>query len=239
MSVSFSDILLNYAASVFTDDIRWKEELANDAALFLRLKSLYVHSGIARFNRPSGMQEYLAYTDCTYDDFYYTAPTALTPPFTVQTGKTNFALQNVGLVGLDKFNNPYYTPITGFTYDAETGDIEITALPSGVTIAQGQVIQFDFYTDGVFTNELSQRVQSILGQCIAYEWFCNLSSNYLSIVPKVQDSSFTIKSENEWMRVTTERRRLMLQELNAALLKYEQDCFFAGVVPVTQRINPI
>ena len=225
MADTFSDILCNYVVGVDLDDIRWKGELESNPALFFRQKSLYVISGMARFNRPPQMAAYLTYTAPQYDDFYYTQGQEVSGDVVIETGKTGFELCSVGLTGVDKFGNPYYTPVKS-EYDGETGNVTVD-----IALDAGQIIQCDFYTDGTFNNPLSDRQKRILGLCVAYDWYSNFTNSWLNQQPKISDKSFSVKSENEWIRTTTERRRLIRQELDGELLSYEQSVAYMNAVP--------
>lgn len=222
-TTTFSELLCNYVTAVDTDDLRWRNELAQNPALFLREKSLYVLNAIPRFNRPPEMRTQLAYTPPTCDDYEYAAATAQTAPIVIQTGKTGFELCSTGLAGTNQYGNPYYTPISN-TYDETTGDVTIAT-----DLAAGQVVQFDFYTDGTFSNVLTDWQKRILGLCITESWYMNLASNFLNIQLKIQDASFPVKSENEHIRTLTERLRLVRRNLSDELQAYEQACQYLSV----------
>ena len=222
---TFSDILCNYVTGVDIDDLRWKTELETNPALFFRQKSLYVISGMARFNRPPQMTAYLQYTPPEYDDYYYTQDAETAGEIVIETGKMGDELCSTGISGIDKFGNPYYTPIEN-TYDPETGAVTVTW-----PLDAWQIVQCDLYTDGTFDNPLSDRQKRILGLCVAYDWYSNFTNSWLNQQPKISDKSFAVKSENEWIRTTTERRRLLRQELDGELLSYEQSVAYMNTVP--------
>lgn len=222
-TTTFSELLCNYVTAVDTDDIRWKTELSQNPALFLREKSLYVISAVPRFNRPPELSAYLTYTAPSYDDYDYTATAAETSPITIQTGKTGYELCSAGLSGINQYGNAYYTPISN-TYDATTGNVTIST-----DLSVGQTVQFDFYTDGSFTNSLTDWQKRILGLCITESWYMNLASNFLNIQLKIQDSSFPVKSENENIRTLSERIKIIRRNISDEIQAYEQACQYQSI----------
>lgn len=231
MPTNFSDVLTG-AVMQDVDDVRWQDQLATNPALFFRSKSQLLMNAVPRFNKPPEMEEWLAYTEPSYDEYSYTATSPEVAPITIQTGKTGFDLCSGGIVTKGS-NTVSYTPVE-ISYDAETGDVVINTGLSG-----GQTVDFDFYTDGYFENDLTQRQQRILGMCVAYDWYRQFAATYLGITPKIIDPKFKINgTESGKIRADSERMRYLEEQLNGELNNYERACAYAKRVPDSRKIYP-
>lgn len=226
MATTFSDIITLALASKVINDLRWEQDFRENAALFLRQKSESMLMAIPKFNRPPEMREYLSFTAPAFDDFEYVTDSAVTGSITINTGKTGFELCNVGVLSVDQYNEADYTPVTGFTYDTETGDVEITGnYPTNTDF------QFDFYTDGIFENELNYEIQEILSLCLAMVWETGFSGEWLNRTPILQDKTFKRAStESAWTEAQEHKRRAIETALNDRLMKYEQNAQYRQVV---------
>lgn len=226
MATTFSDIISLALASKVINDLRWEQDFRENAALFLRQKSESVLMAIPKFNRPPEMREYLSFTAPAFDDFEYVTDSAVTGSITINTGKTGFELCNVGVLSVNQYNEADYTPVTGFTYDTETGDVEITGnYPTNTDF------QFDFYTDGIFENELNYEIQEILALCLAMVWETGFSGAWLDRTPVLQDKTFKRAStESAWTEAQERKRRAIETALNDRLMKYEQNAQYRQVV---------
>lgn len=223
MGVFFSEILCNFVAN-YIDDVRWREELATNPCVWLRAKSQFLLAHIHKFNRPPEIEAYLDdYSPPAYDDFLYVAPQTQAKPITIDTGKTGYDQCSTGLTG--KVNgNPYYTPINN-EYDPETGNVTIDT-----DLAEGQAVEIDFYTDGVFNNPLSLRQKRIIGLCVAAGWYEQFANTYLNITPKISDTKFSQKSENAGITANTGRLQLIESKLNGEINAYEHDVAYRNTV---------
>lgn len=235
MATTFSDIIALALASKVINDLRWEQDFREDAALFLRQKSNAMQMAVTKFNRPPEMREYLAYTAPSFDDYEYVADAEITGGVTVNTGKTGYELCNVGILSIDKYNDAEYIPVFGSIYDGETGGVTI-----GGNYPAGTKFQFDFYTDGVFENELNQEIKEILCLCLAMVWETGFSGEWLNRTPILQDKTFKRAStESAWTEAQEHKRRALETALNDRLMKYEQNAQYRQVVMFKNRqFNP-
>lgn len=235
MATTFSDIITLALASKIINDLRWEQDFRENAALFLRQKSAAVELAIPKFNRPPEMREYLSYTAPSFDSYYEYVETAVTGSATYDTGAIGYEQCNVGVLSINKYDEPEYTPITSFTYDSETGDVEITG-----NYAANTEFQFDFYTDGVFDNDLNFEIQEILCYCLAMVWETGFSGEWLNRTPILQDKTFRRAStESAWTEAQEHKRRALETALNDRLMKYEQNAHYRQVVTYkNQQFNP-
>lgn len=235
MATTFSDIITLALASKIINDLRWEQDFRENAALFLRQKSVAMQMAIPKFNRPPEIREYLSYSEPSYDSYYDVLSDAVTGSITIQTGAVGFELCNVGILSINKYDEVEYTPITSFTYDSETGDVEITG-----NYAANTEFQFDFYTDGVFDNELNAEIKEILCLCLAMVWETGFSGEWLNRTPILQDKTFRRAStESAWTEAQEHKRRALETALNDRLMKYEQNAHYRQVVTYkNQQFNP-
>ena len=226
MSTLFSDVLTGYAMQ-FIDDVRWQEQLSLNPAQFFRAKSQTLISAIPRFNRPPNMQEYLKYEAPSYADAIHAVLDTDTFPLTITTTATGFDLCNVGYVTTDSVGGATYTPITGFTYDAETGEVVIQdELPVGTEI------DIDFYTDGYFVNDLDDTQKRLLGLCVAYDWYYRFENAFLNVLNPITDKTFTPRSATaEDKRANTGRYAEIMRQLSSEMLAYEQRLYALKYIP--------
>ena len=99
-------------------------------------------------------------------------------------------------------------------YDPETGNVTIKG-----DVTEGQQVDMDFYTDGVFDYELDYEQCHILALCIAYTWMRRFGNDLLNIQPKIRDKTFDIASESAHM----EKGRPNPAERRAASIRTEPD----------------
>ncbi len=235
MATTFSDIITLSLASKIINDLRWEQDFRENAALFLRQKSVAMELAIPKFNRPPEIREFLSYTAPSFDSYYEYLETAVTGSGSFDTGAIGYELCNVGILSINKYNEPEYTPITDFSYDAETGIVTING-----DYAARTEIQFDFYTDGVFDNELNAEIKEILCLCLAMVWETGFSGEWLNRTPILQDKTFRRAStESAWTEAQEHKRRAMETALNDRLMKYEQNAHYRQVVTYkNQQFNP-
>lgn len=228
MATLFSDVLTQYAMQ-FIDDVRWQEQLATNPAQFFRAKSQALITSIPRFNRPPNIQSYFSYTKPSYDDFTYTVQATDEFPLEVSTEKLNYDLCSVGIVTVYDDGGVEYAPISSVSYDKQTGIVTISEEQ-----AVGAVIDFDFYTDGVFINTLDPTQQRILGLCVAYDWYYRMSNAYLNVINPVVDKTFSTRSSTaEDKRNNTQRFIELGKQLSGELMAYEQRLYALKYIPKT------
>lgn len=210
MGTAFAEILTG--AMYFMDDARWQEQLATNPAQFYRAKSANVIHAIPRFNCPPNIQEYLTYQAPAYTDYEFAPPTDTK---VISTGITGYELctagwwESIGAIPLFRQS--------ACTYDKETGDVTFKN-----TVAAGFNMSFDFYTDGVFDNELDDAQKRILSLATMVDWYFQFANDYLGIANLVVDKSFSMKSPAEHIRANTERLRELQAQLRSELFAYEQ-----------------
>ena len=224
MGTAFSTILTRFAMQEI-DDINWTREIAANPARFFRAKSDTLIMAIPRFSRPPEMQKWLSFTPPDYDDFLYTAEEEQEGPITVETGKDGYELCCAVMAGTEQ--------TVPCTYDTETGDVTLQT-----DLEAGQSVGIDFYTDGVFDNELDVEQCHILGLCVAYQWFSRFSNTWLNMTPKIKDKSFDIGSESAQMTATTAKRKVTKADLDDALLRYEQNKAYLKNMPTGSQFVP-
>lgn len=226
MATTFSDIISLAMASKIINDIRWEQDFRENAALFLRQKSKALELAIPKFNRPPEIREYLEYISPSFDSYYECVESPVTGTVTVNTGMIGYELCNVGILSVNKFDEVTYEPLTTFTYNDETGDVII----SGNYPAKTE-FQFDFYTDGVFKNELNMEIQEILCYCLNMVWETGFSGEWLNRTPILQDKTFRRAStESAWTEAQEHKRKALETALNDRLMKYEQNAQYRSVV---------
>ena len=219
MGTKFAEILTG--AMGFMEDARWQEQLATNPAQFYRAKSANVIHAIPRFNCPPNIQSYLTYQAPTYTDYEYTTESETR---VIQTGITGYELCTAG-----EWVNMGSMPVfqqSQCTYDPETGDVTFN-LPVGSHFT----MLFDFYTDGVFDNDLDDAQKRILSLAVAVDWYFQFANDYLGIANLVVDKSFSMKSPAEHIRANTERLRELQGQLRSELFAYEQRLYKMQFVP--------
>lgn len=226
MNTTFSEILTNYAMQG-NNDLNWLEELEISPAGFLRAKSQTVINAIPRFSRPPEMAAWLRFTPPLYDDATYTAEADQPSGMVIDTGKSGYEICSAVIVDA----NGGATAVKS-TYDAETGSVTI-----GQEIAAGTVIDIDFYTDGVFENELTEEQKRILGLCVVTDWFYRFTNDWLNMQPKVKDKTFDVGSESAQMTANTAKYKEMRNMLNDAMLRYEENVAHRNVVNKYQSVT--
>ena len=105
-------------------------------------------------------------------------------------------------------------------------------------VAEGQQVDMDFYTDGVFDYELDYEQCHILALCIAYTWMRRFGNDLLNIQPKIRDKTFDIASESAHMTAVTARKKEDRTQLNDALLRYEQNLMRRQTIPQSHKMKP-
>ena len=226
MATTFSDIISLAMASKIIDDIRWEQDFRENAALFLRQKSKALELAIPKFNRPPEIREYLEYTSPSFDSYYECTESPISSTATFQTEMVGYELCNVGILSVNKYDEVEYTPVKDFTYDSETGNVIVLGnYPSKTEF------QFDFYTDGVFKNELNMEIQEILCYCLNMVWETGFSGSWLDRTPILQDKTFRRAStESAWTEAQEHKRKAIETALNDRLMKYEQNAQYRSVV---------
>lgn len=225
MATSFEEVITNYGL-VAINDMRLYEELEANPALFFRKMAQYMVNAIPLFNRPPEIVTHLVCLAPQYDDYQYTVPSDASFPVTLETGKLDYELCCVTILGTDEHGNPEYTEVTDFVYDSETGNLTLNT-----ETAEGTVYDINFYTDGKFVNELAMEVKMILGECLHLVWEQRFSASWLDRAQKPRDKTFDLPNEANWTRAQMEKAELVRQRLNGLIYAFEQRVEYNRVFP--------
>lgn len=232
MGTPWTEIICNYAMPVM-DDVRLIDQMGENPALFFRRMALYMDLAIPIVSRPPELDSYLNYelVKPVYDDMIWRSTSeSLEGETTVETTMTGYDLFSCSLREVDESGVVTSTPVSGVTYDPETGTV---VFPQQETV--GLEYNVDFYTDGSFYYDLTEAQKRILGLAVGVVWDERFSRNWLNLTMKVKDASFDTVNESNYMREVQNRLFMNRHLLNDELRKYEQDVAYKNTVtPKTQ-----
>lgn len=232
MGTPWTEIICNFAMPVM-DDVRLIDQMGENPALFFRRMALYMDLAIPMVSRPPELDSYLNYelTRPNYDDMIWRSTSeSLEGETTVETTMTGYDLFSCSLREVDESGVATSTPVSGVTYDPETGTI---VFPQQETV--GLEYNVDFYTDGSFYYDLTEAQKRLLGLAVGVVWDERFSRNWLNLTMKVKDASFDTVNESNYMREVQNRLFMNRHLLNDELRKYEQDVAYKNTVtPKTQ-----
>lgn len=232
MGTPWTEIICNYAMPVM-DDVRLIDQMGENPALFFRRMALYMDLAIPMVSRPPELDSYLNYelVKPVYDDMIWRSTSeSLEGETTVETTMTGYDLFSCSLREVDESGVVTSTPVSGVTYDPETGTI---VFPQQETV--GLEYNVDFYTDGSFYYDLTEAQKRLLGLAVGVVWDERFSRNWLNLTMKVKDASFDTVNESNYMREVQNRLFMNRHLLNDELRKYEQDVAYKNTVtPKTQ-----
>lgn len=232
MGTPWTEIICNYAMPVM-DDVRLIDQMGENPALFFRRMALYMDLAIPMVSRPPELDSYLNYelVKPVYDDMIWRSTSeSLEGKTTVETTMTGYDLFSCSLREVDESGVVTSTPVSGVTYDPETGTI---VFPQQETV--GLEYNVDFYTDGSFYYDLTEAQKRLLGLAVGVVWDERFSRNWLNLTMKVKDASFDTVNESNYMREVQNRLFMNRHLLNDELRKYEQDVAYKNAVtPKTQ-----
>ena len=236
-------ILTEYCAQ-YVDDLNLMELVSDNPPLFARRMYNYFPAAIAKFKMPPEMQEYLLGTksnpkfiESQYSDYQFTANEDIVQDYIISLGEDylGFELFSAHIRVSDAVGNVSFVP-TSASYNAETATITIPATAEN-PIKAGTVFDFDFYTDGYFTEDLSVEIMDILGMCFQVVWHNRFSEDWLSMVSKVEDKSFSEQNRANKINADTARLRELRTQLNAAMRQYAENQYYKKIVPLSRRLN--
>lgn len=232
MGTPWTEIICNYAMPVM-DDVRLIDQMGENPALFFRRMALYMDLAIPMVSRPPELDSYLNYelVKPVYDDMIWRSTSeSLEGETTVETSMIGYELFSCSLREVDDSGVVTSTPVSGVTYDPETGTI---VFPQQETV--GLEYNVDFYTDGSFYYDLTEAQKRLLGLAVGVVWDERFSRNWLNLTMKVKDASFDTVNESNYMREVQNRLFMNRHLLNDELRKYEQDVAYKNTVtPKTQ-----
>ena len=215
---TFIDVICNHAM-VEIADVRLQTQMGISPAQFFRKMSLFVINAVPRFNRPPEAREWLKFTAPSYDDMEYIVPASYEGgDLVITTQSTGYDMASVVKKVEDGYGGIEYQPISNAVYDKETG---IITIPDGF-VNSGDILEIDFYTDGVFDRELGYDMKDILGLLIQYVWEFRFANDFILQQPKIKDKSFDVGNEANHMRASTERMRFLSERINQRLKAFEQ-----------------
>ena len=221
-ATTFSEIIAEYAM-VMIDDERLRDQLSVNPARFFRRMSLYLKNAVARFVHPPEARSYLRYTAPIVNTASYTVTGDESGSASVSTGVTGFSIVSAVYTVDDGYGALTDIPVYVSDYDTETGDV---TLQIDEDIPAGTEIQIDLYTDGAFSLALDERVKHILALFTQVEWEGRFINAFLVQTPKIKDKSFDVGSESNLSRANTERYRMLLDQANGEMLRFEQDVWY-------------
>lgn len=234
MGTPWTEIICNYAMPVM-DDVRLNDQMGENPALFFRRMALYMDLAIPMVSRPPELDSYLNYelVKPEYDDFIWRSTSeSLEGETTVETSVTGYELFSCSLREVDDSGVVTSTPVSGVTYDPETGTV---VFPQQESV--GLEYNVDFYTDGSFYYDLTEAQKRILGLAVGVVWDERFSRNWLNITQKIKDSSFDTVNESNYMREVQNRLFMNRHLLNDELRKYEQDVAYKNTVTPRAQIR--
>lgn len=234
MGTPWTEIICNYAMPVM-DDVRLIDQMGENPALFFRRMALYMDLAIPMVSRPPELDSYLNYelVKPVYDDMIWRSTSeSLEGETTVETTMTGYDLFSCSLREVDESGVVTSTPVSGVTYDPETGTI---VFPQQETV--GLEYNVDFYTDGSFYYDLTEAQKRILGLAVGVVWDERFSRNWLNIQAKIHDASFNTVNESNYMREVQNRLFMNRHLLNDELRKYEQDVAYKNTVTPRAQIR--
>lgn len=218
--------------SQYVDDIRLSDLMFVDMPLYARRMYQYLNVGLPLFSIPANMQEYLLgtknnsrFVEPKYDSTLYTTTKDYNTDFEINLGQDykGYELCACRVKTIDKTGNIILTPIP-VNYNAETGVVSISATTDN-PISSGTVFDFDFYTDGYFTADLTPSIMNILGMCFQVVWQDRFNADWLSMVTKVEDKSFYEQNRANKIKADTERLYQLRQKLYSEMRRYDQNLY--------------
>lgn len=211
-------------AMIIIDDIRMQQELAVSPAQFYRRFSQYLEVAITLVTKPPELYEYISngynapeYTESTW----ISTEESKYAQVTIDTGITGYELVSATIRSKDGTRK---IPYSGFTYDPETGEITMPVQPEADI-----EYEFDYYNDGWFEH-LTARMERLLAEAFAMVWDERFMRNWLNQTPKLQDASFSVVNEANYMSKLTERMTANRLRFSDELRNYEQDFAYRNTV---------
>ena len=231
-ATTFSEIIAEYAM-VMIDDDRLNDLLNVNTAQFFRKMSLYLKNAVARFVHPPEARKYLRYSAPIASTYVYEVTGEEGGSAVVDTGVTGFSVASAVFSTDDGYGGLEDVPVPISAYDAETGEVTLVISSD---ISAGTAIQIDMYTDGVFEYTLSERVKHILALFTQVEWEGRFINAFLVQTPKIKDKSFDVGSESNLSRANTERYRMLQDQANGEMLRFEQDIWYADIAKLNDSL---
>lgn len=242
MSTPILKVISQYCG-VYVDDIRLQELAETNPPLYARRMYNYFLPAISLFNQPADMQQYFFgtaenpnFVDPLYETTSYMVEDTENGDFIVPLGSdyAGYELCACQVKTYDVLDNVILTPID-ITYDESNGNVTVHATEKQ-TVPQNAVLEFDFYTDGQFVKELSPEIMNILGMCFKVVWQNRFNTNWLSMVPKVEDKSFFEQNRANKMNADSHKLQNDVRWLNEEMQKFENNLYIRQIVSPSRRV---
>lgn len=242
MSTPILKVISQYCG-VYVDDIRLQELAETNPPLYSRRMFNYLLPAISLFNQPATMQEYFFgnaenpnFVDPVMDSTSYLVEDSETSDFIVSLGASyaGFDLCACSVRTYDALDNVILTPIS-IDYDESNGTVTIHATKDN-PVPQDAVLEFDFYTDGEFVKDLTPEIMNLLGMCFKVVWQNRFNTNWLSMVPKVEDKSFFEQNRANKMNADSNKLQNDVRWLNEELQKFENNLYIRQILPKSSRV---
>lgn len=242
MSTPILKVISQYCG-VYVDDIRLQELAETNPPLYSRRMFNYLLPAISLFNQPATMQEYFFgnaenpnFVDPVMDSTSYLVEDSETSDFIVSLGSSyaGFDLCACTVRTYDALDNVILTPIS-IDYNESNGTATIHATEDN-PVPQDAVLEFDFYTDGEFVKDLTPEIMNLLGMCFKVVWQNRFNTNWLSMVPKVEDKSFFEQNRANKMNADSNKLQNDVRWLNEELQKFENNLYIRKIIPNSSRV---
>lgn len=229
-------IITDYCTQ-YVDDDRLETLSVTDSALWAWSMWKFLKVGISLCTKPYELMAYLLGTpdephivEPKFDTVSYTTAQAYTEDITVELGE-EYAGYEVCVCRMRSINSGGVVsliPMPCF-YDAQTGSVRISVSEDEV-IPKGTTFEFDFYTDGYFTENLSWDVCDILGTAFQVSWQNRFNTDWLSLVVKIEDKSFYEQNRANKENADTTRLNELNKVLAGKLRAWEQNLYYKNTV---------
>lgn len=233
-------LVMTKYCSVYVNDQRLTDLAQSDMPLYAWRMWGYLLPAISLFTLPDEMSAYLKgtletpkLTEPKFASYRYTVEQDATSPVTVSLGEeyVGFKLFSChALEQVDDFGTVEPVPVTLASYNAETGEVTLQASEEA-PIPAGTVFDMDFYTDGAFENPLTHDMMNILGLCFRVVWLLRFDTDWLSIVSKIEDKSFTVQNIANKERADRETVESAIKQLNGEMRAYERKLNYNKTFP--------
>jgi len=236
-------VITEYCA-VYVDDINLSDLAPIDMPLYARKMYFYLKAAIPLFTSPAEMQEYLLgtetnpqFTEPVFADTAFVTTENKHEDFVVALGQdyAGYDLCSCRMQSTAPNGTILMTPVP-ITYDKTTGDVTVHAT-NDFQVKAGTTLDFDLYTDGAFSNTLSPAIMNILGLCFQVVWINRFMTDWLSMVPKVEDKSFSEQNRANKENADTYRLESARRQLDQEMNKYEHNRYYSQIVTPANRIK--
>lgn len=233
-------VILEYCDQ-YVDDLNLEELKVTDFPLYAYKMWGYLRASIPLFNNPENMQTYFFGTPTDskliaplYTSETYTATQDETTDFSVNFPEfKDYSFISCRKIITDQFGDVEYVPFP-ISFDSTDGTVTFKATEEN-PVNVGDSFDFDLYTDGKFLNLVTPEMMSVLGFCFAYVWETRFINNWLSNIPKIEDSSFKEQNRANNKRADTERIKEIRAQKDSAIRRFSENAEIRTFVPSVYR----